>query len=143
MSIVSTPPIVQHKSLQLVYMTFGEWLKREREKAGLTQLELSDRTDGQIKVSTISSIELETRKASERNVDRLARALGVDVQIARAIRVGLSVPDDPLLQEMIDRARKKPLLENYTDEEKEEFLEDVESTIARTTERILARRNKS
>lgn len=74
---------MQEKPLQFVEMDFGEWLKEKREQAELTQGGLSDRTDRRVSVSTISSVELGTRKASAQTVDRLARALGADKDEAR------------------------------------------------------------
>jgi transcriptional regulator with XRE-family HTH domain len=75
-SVIEVSPVVNRKPIQSVKMNFAEWLKEQRDKASLTQGELSERTDRTVSVSMISSIESGTRKASRDTVNRLARALG-------------------------------------------------------------------
>jgi transcriptional regulator with XRE-family HTH domain len=93
-SVMEIPPVVNRKSLQFVKMNFSEWLKEQRDKASLTQGELSDRTEGLVSVSMISSIESGTRRASLTTVNRLARALGANRDEAR-IAAGFA-PEQPL-----------------------------------------------
>ena len=89
-------------------MDFGTWLKEQRDKASLTQGELSDRTDKTVSVSMISSLESGARKASLTTVKRLARALGANKDEAR-VAAGFA-PEQPLerqkpqsVQELLER----------------------------------------
>ena len=144
-SVIQTSPVVNKKLLQSVKMDFGTWLKEQRDKASLTQGELSERTDKTVSVSMISSIESGARKASLVTVNRLARALGANKEEAR-VAAGFA-PEHPLerekpqtVQELLDRLNElgvenpifKGGIENLPDDP--DVLEDILRVISMTVE---------
>lgn len=129
-------------------MSFGTDLKAWRKKAGLTQEELSDASG--VSVPYISNLERDishnTRsgkpKASEAVCEKFARVLGVDPEVVKASAGHATPIDDPMIRAIVDIARKSTYNEGFSEDERAEFQEDVESTIARTVQRILARRKR-
>jgi len=82
--------------------TFGAWLKEQRKRQGLTQAQLSARSE----VDTIHISRVENKRAgvTPETVEKLARALGLDVQEA-LLRAGfgrLSDHPDRELQMLFD-----------------------------------------
>lgn len=58
---------------------FARNLKRVREKVGLSQEELADRAD--LHRTYVSSVERGERNITIDNIDRLARALGIEAHL--------------------------------------------------------------
>lgn len=121
--------------------TFGRWLEMKRDAAGLNQTELARLS--RVSKNTISLYEQDKIEQPRlKQLDKIALALGLPKEeVRRAAGLGKQ-SDDAMIQELIEATRKSTMNEKFTEEERAEFKEDIESTVTRTIQRILARRKR-